>query len=160
MEPRLALARAIATVFGAGHVPAAPGTVGSLIAVPIAWVVLQLPGLAGPLLLLVLATAAFASGVWATGLYAAAAGRSDPSEAIIDEVAGQFLVLIIAAPDTVWHFAAGFVLFRFFDIVKPWPVSWAQRRLRGGWAIMLDDILAALCALIVLAGAMLLVRAL
>jgi phosphatidylglycerophosphatase A len=70
-------------------------------------------------------------------------GFEDPGAVVIDEVAGQWLVLAVAPLD-VWYFAAAFVLFRVFDIAKPWPVSWADRRIKGGFGVMFDDILAGL----------------
>ena len=70
----------------------------------------------------------------------------DPGSIVIDEVAGQWLALVFAAPDNPWHFFAAFLLFRFFDIIKTWPASWAQDQLPGGWGVMMDDIVAGLYA--------------
>lgn len=81
-------------------------------------------------------------GWWAAELYAGRLGSNDPGEVVIDEVAGQWLVLL-AAPLDLWYYVAGFVLFRILDIAKPWPARWADRALHGGLGIMLDDILAA-----------------
>jgi phosphatidylglycerophosphatase A len=77
----------------------------------------------------------------ASTVYVARTGTEDPGAIVIDEVAGQWLVLVVAPLD-VWYFLLGFVLFRLFDIVKPWPVSWADRRIKGGLGVMLDDMLA------------------
>jgi phosphatidylglycerophosphatase A len=142
-EKRVILARLVTTVLGTGFCPIAPGTFASLLALPVAWAVLQTPGWAGPLLLSLIALLGFSVGIWATGRYAADAGRDDPVEAVIDEFSGQCLALIPAAPNAVWQFAAGFALFRAFDILKPWPIDWAQREFRAGWGIMMDDAIAA-----------------
>ncbi len=128
----------VATVFGAGLSPVAPGTVGSLVAVPLAWLLMWA---SGPLGLFVAAVAVFALGWWASTVYVERTRIADPGAVVVDEVAGQWLVLVVA-PLNVWYFAAGFVLFRVFDIVKPWPVSWADRRIKGGLGVMLDDVLA------------------
>ncbi|PIW31259.1 MAG: phosphatidylglycerophosphatase A, partial [Rhodospirillales bacterium CG15_BIG_FIL_POST_REV_8_21_14_020_66_15] len=69
------------------------------------------------------------------------AEAKDPSFVVIDEVAGQWLALLPAGPDPVL-FAAGFLAFRLFDIWKPWPASWADRRVGGAWGVMLDDLIA------------------
>ncbi len=129
----------LATWFGVGLLPWMPGTWGSLAALPIAWVIhvtLGWPGLA------VAAIAVFAVGVWCAGAAAAAMDRDDPGPVVIDEVAGQWLTLLAVPADPLLY-AIGFALFRLADIVKPWPVSWADREVGGGLGIMLDDVLAA-----------------
>ncbi len=145
-----AVPRQIATVFGLGRCPIAPGTVASLAAIPFAWVMLQLPLPYGRALLFVAALATLALGVWATSVYAAACANSDPSEAVIDEVVGQWFTLVFAGAEQPLHFVAGFLLFRLFDIAKPWPASWAERHLPAGWGIMMDDIVAAIYAALLL----------
>ena len=87
-----------------------------------------------------------ALGIWASNRYTQASGQSDPGEIVVDEVAGQWLALIFAAPDNPWHFLAAFLLFRFFDIAKLWPANWAQDQLPGGWGVMMDDIVAGVYA--------------
>jgi phosphatidylglycerophosphatase A len=132
----------LATWFGAGLLPGAPGTWGSLAALPFAWLIMTCAGALG----LAAATGAvFLAGCWAAGAVVAAGGSKDPGSIVIDEVAGQWLVLIMAPTDLV-AYAIGFLLFRIADIVKPWPASWADRRVSGGLGVMLDDILAALYA--------------
>jgi phosphatidylglycerophosphatase A len=91
----------------------------------------------------------FAAGCWAATEMAKASATKDPSTIVIDEVAGQWLVLLGAALDPLSYVLA-FVLFRVFDIWKPWPVSWVDRRLTGGLGIMLDDLLAAVYAVLAL----------
>lgn len=133
----------LATWFGAGLLPRMPGTWGSLAALPFAWVI-HLYG--GPDALMAAAAAVFLIGIWASEIYARASASADPGEVVIDEVAGQWLTLALAAPLDPLYYALGFVLFRLADIFKPWPVSWADRRLKGGMGIMIDDILAAIYA--------------
>ena len=129
----------LATWFGAGLLPKAPGTWGSLAALPCAWVIHQAGGawaLAGAAVLV------FAIGCWAAGRYAAGSEHADPGAIVIDEVAGQWLTLV-AAPLHPLAYLMGFLLFRAADILKPWPAGWADRHLTGGLGIMLDDMLAA-----------------
>lgn len=128
-----------ATWFGAGLLPWIPGTWGSAAALPFAWVLMTL---GGPLALLAATVICFGFGWWASSVYVRLTGTEDPGEVVIDEVAGQWLVLL-AAPLDPLSYAIAFVLFRIFDIWKPWPVSWADRKIGGGLGIMLDDILAA-----------------
>ncbi len=136
----------LATWFGAGYLPLAPGTWGSLAALPFAWGLTAWggrPALAAASLLV------FAVGWWAAGRYVRLSGQADPGSVVIDEVVGQWLVLLAAAPDLLTY-ALGFLLFRLFDIVKPWPVSWADRRVGGGLGVMFDDVLAGIYGLIVM----------
>ena len=136
----------VATWFGVGLLPFAPGTWGSLAALPFAWAIVAL---AGPAALAVGAIVAFAAGCWAAEKIAEASGQYDPGFVVIDEVAALWLVLVAAPLD--WRaYLAAFVLFRVFDIVKPWPARLVERRVEGGLGIMLDDIVAALYALGVL----------
>jgi phosphatidylglycerophosphatase A len=136
----------LATGFGAGLLPRAPGTWGSLLAVGLAWGIVQLWGTFG---LAVGVALAFGVGVWASGVCIDKYGSKDPKQVVIDEIAGQWLVLLAVPPEVVGY-ALGFVLFRVFDIFKPWPVSWADRTIKGGLGVMLDDILAAVYAIIVI----------
>jgi phosphatidylglycerophosphatase A len=138
--------RLVATFFGAGTFPAASGTFGSMVALPFGIALLQIPAPFGRLALLIAVSGVFALGVWAATRYCAALEEPDSREVVIDEVAGQWLGLVFAAPDNPWHFFAAFLLFRFFDIVKLWPASWAQDHLPGGWGVMMDDIVAGLYA--------------
>lgn len=150
----------IATFFGVGHLRPAPGTWGSLAALPVA-ALLHVAG--GPVLLGLGVIAAFALGWWATARETAGKADPDPSEIVIDEVAGQWLALLPvsigaahagAALTALWPgWVTAFVLFRLFDIWKPGPIGWADRR-GDALGVMLDDILAGLAAaLCVMAGA-------
>jgi phosphatidylglycerophosphatase A len=136
----------LGTWFCAGLLPVMPGTWGSLAALPCAWAIRSLWGVAG---LAIAAVIVFAVGCWAAGTMAKASGVKDPGDIVIDEVAAQWLVLLPASLDPL-SYAAAFLLFRIFDIWKPWPVGWADRRVHGGLGIMLDDLLAAAYALLVL----------
>jgi len=141
----------IATWFGSGLVRFAPGTWGSLAALPCAYL-LHLLG--GTWLLAAAAGLVFLAGLWASGRYAAALGSGDPGAVVVDEVAGQWLALL-PLPTDLWWYAAAFALFRLFDIVKPWPIGWLDRNLSGGLGIMADDLAAGLLAGLVAYGLML-----
>ncbi len=132
----------LATWFGSGLLPKAPGTWGSLAALPFAVVI---AALAGPWGLLAAVLAVTVAGLWAAGVYAGRRGVDDPSEVVIDEVAGQWLALVPVALD-LRLYAVAFLAFRFFDIVKVWPAGWLDRNLKGGWGIMLDDLAAGIYA--------------
>lgn len=136
----------IATWFGVGLSPLAPGTCGSLAALPIAWAIRAISGAEGLAAALVLV---FGAGMWAADAVAKTSGIQDPAAVVVDEVAGQWLVLLAAPFDPV-AWALAFLLFRLFDIWKPWPVRWADRHVKSGFGIMLDDILAGGYALLVL----------
>jgi phosphatidylglycerophosphatase A len=141
-------ARLIATWFGAGLLPWAPGTWGSLAALPFAWAIAWAGGAPG---LVTAALLLFFIGWWAAGRTEHASGIADEGAIVVDEVAGQWLTLA-AAPLDPLAYLAGFLLFRLFDITKPWPVRWADRRLGGGLGVMADDMLAALYAALALLG--------
>ena len=130
-----------ATVFGIGRSPVAPGTMASIVALPIAWIVMAA---GGPIALLSACFAVSAVGAYACDIYTKEKGAHDPSECVIDEVAGQFLACALA-PLSVPGFALAFLLFRLFDISKLWPISIAER-LPGGLGIMADDLVAGLIA--------------
>ena len=135
----------LATWFGTGLLPRAPGTWSSLAALPFAWIIAA----HGGAIALAAATALlFVLGWWASSRTVAAAGMADPGFITIDEAVGQWLALIAAPLDPI-AYLVGFVAFRAADIAKPWPVSWADRKIHGGLGVMLDDVLAGLYALAV-----------
>jgi phosphatidylglycerophosphatase A len=137
----------IAFGFGSGLAPQAPGTFGTLAAVPLYLLLVQLPWpayLAAVLLVTLL-------GIWACGVSARKLGVHDHNGIVWDEVAGFLLTMAVVAP-TLANVIAGFALFRFFDIVKPWPIRWLDRHVHGGLGIMADDLLAAVYAAICLLG--------
>jgi phosphatidylglycerophosphatase A len=138
----------IATWFGSGLIKGIPGTWGSLAALPFAVLIAWLGGFWA---LLSAAIVAFLVGIWASERYAWAMGQSDPGPVVIDEVAGQWLALALLPLDPVTYLV-GFVTFRAFDIVKPWPASWLDRSVKGGLGIMADDMVAGAYAGIVSYG--------
>jgi len=148
----------VATWFGSGHLRPAPGTWGSLAALPCAWVVYVLTG---PVGLLVATGAVFALGLWATSVETAGKADHDPSEIVVDEVVGQWIALLPVAFGAaragadvlaLWPgILAGFVLFRLFDIWKPGPVGWADRR-GDALGVMLDDVIAGILAALCVAA--------
>jgi phosphatidylglycerophosphatase A len=127
----------LAVWFGCGHVPKAPGTAGTLGAIPLYLLVRPL----GPAAVALAAALLTVVGIWAAGRVARRLGRKDPQIVCIDEVAGVF-VTWIAAPPSLAGLVAGVVLFRIFDQLKPWPARLAERRLAGGPGIVLDDVAA------------------
>jgi phosphatidylglycerophosphatase A len=136
----------IATLFGVGRLPRAPGTWASLVALPLGWA-LVVGGGVPALIAAILALCAL--GIWAGGRHARDIGSADPSSVVVDEVVGQWIALI-GAPLHPLAYLLAFALFRAFDIAKPWPISWFDRRVGGGVGIMADDVAAGLCALVVL----------
>lgn len=142
----------LATWFGSGLIRFASGTWGSLAALPFAALFAWAAGAdrAG-LALAVASLAVFAVGVWAADIYSRRMGVSDPGSIVIDEVAGQWLTLAFVPLDPILYIA-GFFLFRFFDIWKPFPAGWADRSLKGGFGVMADDMVAGLYAGLVLWG--------
>lgn len=135
-----------ATWFGCGLMPYTPATFGSAAALPFAWFI-QL--YAGPAGLVIAAVAAFVVGLWASAVFIRHSGIEDPGSVVIDEVAGQWLTLAVVPLNPLFYLV-GFLLFRIADILKPWPASWADRKLIGCWGVMLDDIFAAIYAGVVL----------
>ena len=135
---------AIATLGGVGLMPLAPGSWGSLAALPLGWI-LGVTG--GWLALLVGATIVLFVGWAAADRYVKATGREDPPEIVIDEVAAQWLVMTVV-PMTFAGLVAAYFVFRLFDTIKPWPASWADSELEGGAGVMLDDLIAGVYALL------------
>ena len=142
----------IATFFYIGHIRPAPGTWGSLAALPTAIILYQL---GGPLAVVIAIIVGYGLGVWATTRETAGKDNHDPSEIVIDEVVGQWIALLpvlygAARNDAdvlaLWPgWVAAFVLFRFFDITKLGPVGWADRR-DDATGVMLDDVIAGVLA--------------
>ena len=155
----------LATLYGAGLSPVGPGTAGSLVAAILAFGILQLPYgwailAAGAVLFTYLGTKS------STRYMRDHNTAHDPSEIVVDELAGQWLTysiwhlwlvamagsntaavqLLNEVSDSPLYLGIGFVLFRFFDILKPWPISLADRKLKSGFGVMFDDVLAAIPA--------------
>jgi len=156
-RPPRSLAGVLATGFGLGFAPFAPGTFGSALGVALA-----LPLLGAPFPAYALVAAAIAGlAIWAAGVTQRATGRHDDGRIVIDEVAGQIVALAPlslagALPPLAWValVVTGFVTFRLFDVWKPGPVGWAERSLPGGAGVVADDLLAGALAALVLAGGM------
>jgi phosphatidylglycerophosphatase A len=130
--------------FGAGKAPVAPGTFGTLVAIPI---YLLLAQAGGGLTYVVVTVAMFAFGVWCCGETEKDFGRKDMSSIVWDEIVG-YLVTMFMAPGGWLFVVAGFALFRLFDIWKPFPIRLVERRTRGGFGVMIDDVLAGVYAAI------------
>ena len=127
--------------FGSGLSPKAPGTMGTLAAIPLWWLLAQLP--LGTYLIVVLIAAV--AGILICGRAADRLGVHDHGGIVWDEFVG-FWIAMAALPVTWQSLILGFVLFRLFDILKPWPISWLDRRVSGGFGIMIDDVIAGLAA--------------
>lgn len=132
---------------GSGAAPKAPGTFGTLAAVPLWYLMAQtsLP------VYLVLILAAFVIGIWLCGRTSRDLGVHDHGGIVWDEFVGYWITMIAVPVDWIWALL-GFILFRLFDIWKPWPIRPVDRRVHGGLGIMLDDVLAGVFAALVLQG--------
>lgn len=137
----------LALGFGSGLAPRAPGTFGTLAALPLYLLLAALPW---PVYLAVVAALAVV-GVALCAHTARALGEHDHPAIVWDEIVGYLLTMTAAPAGWPW-WLAGFALFRFFDILKPWPIRWADRRVHGGLGIMLDDLLAGAMAWLLLQG--------
>lgn len=167
------------TFFGLGNLSKKfPGTIGSLIALPVCYFISRMMSFAQNyvepqttiLLPILIMLVMFFVGVYTSNRYATLTKQTDPKEVIIDEVVGQSLCILITMPFTISmiynaanakgvviyvdlvliiSLISNLLLFRFFDILKPWPISWCDRKIKGGIGIMLDDIVAAIFAIVV-----------
>ncbi len=143
----------IATGFGSGLMRPAPGTWGTIVAVFIAWGVAHSAGLIGIIAITVLS---IPIGIWSAEIYGQKSGKKDASEVVIDEFTGMWIALLpqsFAMPGLesppIWIIVA-FITFRFFDILKPWPIGWLDRNVPGGLGVMLDDIVAGIFTAIIM----------
>jgi phosphatidylglycerophosphatase A len=125
----------IATALGAGLLPGAPGTFGTIVAIPLAWGLDKL----GELWFVLATLAVTAIGSWAADVYCRATARHDNQQIVIDEVAG-YLVTLAPVARTPANLVIGFVLFRLFDIWKPPPVRYIDRHVHGGFGVVADDL--------------------
>jgi phosphatidylglycerophosphatase A len=137
----------LALGFGSGLAPKAPGTFGTLAAFPLYF---ALQGLAAPLYW-ALAALFLLAGIWICDRTGKALGIHDHGGIVWDEIAA-FLLVLPFAPSTWWGYVLAFALFRLFDIWKPYPIGWLDRRVHGGFGVMLDDVLAAAYAIVCLFG--------
>lgn len=142
-------AHLIAFGFGSGLVPKAPGTAGTLLGLPLFWAIIRIaPDLPNQIILLI---ATFVLGIWACGRTGRALGVADHGGMVWDEIVAFALVLLFTPAGVAWLVLA-FALFRLFDILKPWPIRLADTRVKGGFGVMFDDLLAALYAIAVIKG--------
>jgi len=130
-----ALAKAVATAFGAGYSPIAPGTCGTAVTVPLVWALASLPAWQ----FAIVALAIIAIGIAAAARADTAWGTHDSGRIVIDEVAGYCLTMVPVARDSWPTLLVGFVVFRALDITKPPPIRWLDQNLPGGWGVVLDD---------------------
>jgi phosphatidylglycerophosphatase A len=136
----------LACGFGSGLAPVAQGTFGSAAAI-LPWLLLRHVSLPWNLVVIVIG---FVVGVKACDIAGRALGVDDHRSLVWDEFIGQWIALLPALLAPWWVAVAGFVLFRFFDVLKPWPIRWLDRHVKGGLGVMLDDVLAGVFAAIVL----------
>jgi phosphatidylglycerophosphatase A len=136
----------IAFGFGSGLLPKAPGTYGTMVGIPIYWVIQPLPHVYYLLFVLL----AFVAGIWICQKASDDLGVHDHGGIVWDEIVG-YLVSMAFAPAGWGWILVGFLLFRFFDVIKPWPISWVDQKVGGGFGIMLDDLLAGLFVVVTMA---------
>jgi len=131
----------IATGFGLGYSPVAPGTAGSVLGLALGYILMRM----GVAWHVGLTAIIFVVGVWAAGEAEALFGQKDSGKIVVDEVVGMSLSLLLM-PATALYLVAGFAFFRFFDILKPFPVNRIDRKVGGGFGVMLDDVAAGIYA--------------
>lgn len=138
----------VATWFGLGFLSPAPGTWGSLGALPFGIIILSV---GGPIALAIGALILFPIGIWASHHFERDSGVPDHKMIVVDEVVGQWIALLPALVSPL-SILLSFVLFRFFDITKPWPVSYFDQSMKGPYGVMLDDVAAGIMAAAILWG--------
>ncbi|MEI7668671.1 MAG: phosphatidylglycerophosphatase A [Pseudomonadota bacterium] len=138
-------AKFLGTWFGAGLSKIAPGTCGSIAALPFAWIIQTNLGDAA---LLIAGIIAFFVGWVVCNKYLPFVDAKDPKEIVIDEVSGQWILLSFFPP-SIFNYLLGLIIFRFFDIIKPYPISLADEKINGGFGVMFDDLLAAIYPLLI-----------
>ncbi len=142
-------AHLVAFGFGSGLVPRAPGTAGTVLGLPFFWLI-EIVAADRPNQIALL-VAAFLVGVWACARTGRALGVADHGGIVWDEIVAFALVLVFTPSGGLW-IATAFALFRLFDILKPWPIRSADARLKNGFGVMFDDLLAAIYAIAALKG--------
>ena len=140
----------LATWGGCGFFPAAPGTVGAAVGAIIAWVLVARLGL-HPWWLAAVTLVLFLPAVWSARVAEERFGRPDPPQVVVDEVLGQWIALCAVSPDAWPSWVLGFVLFRVFDVAKPYPIGRFER-FGGGYGVVADDLAAGVCAMMILGG--------
>ena len=139
---------AVAFGLGTGLTPRLPGTVGTLLAIPLWWWLSDLD----VILYLAITGCAFLIGIWICNHAMGKLGPHDHPGIVFDEIVGYLLALVVV-PTSVGWLLLSFVLFRFFDIVKPWPIGWLDRRIHGGFGVMLDDLAAGFYTAVIILAA-------
>ena len=134
----------LSTLGGIGYLPKAPGTWASLVTLAPFFLIQSYSGLFG---LIVFCSLIFIVGIWASTHYEKITKSHDSKHCVIDECLGQSLVLLFTPNDLLFYLFA-FVYFRFFDIIKPWPTNWFDRNVKGGFGVMIDDVVAGAQAII------------
>ena len=137
----------VAVGLGSGLAPKAPGTAGTVVAIPLFLVMQSLPLVT----YLLITTCLFIAGIWICTYTAEKLGVHDHPSIVIDEIVG-YLITMIAAPEGWLPIVVGFVFFRLLDAVKPWPISWFDRNVNGGLGIMIDDVVAGVIAMAIIQG--------
>lgn len=145
------IATLIATWFGCGYWPKGPGTAGSVAAIAIAWVLHQVTGISGPSFAYLAALLAI-PGIWAADVMARTSGKEDPQIVVVDEVVGQWVTLAGAMALNWKSWLLALLLFRIFDMWKPYPIRKLES-LPGGYGIVADDVLAGVYGALVLFAA-------
>ena len=135
----------LALGFGSGLHKKAPGTLGTLVAIPI-FLIINPINISFQILFVVLI---FTLGIWSSNITSKSLKQKDPSCIVIDEIAAFLLLLVLISPLNLYQLIYVSILFRIFDIWKPYPISWVEEKFSGGFGIMIDDIAAALMALII-----------
>ena len=144
-----ALILVLATGAGAGYVPVAPGTAGSVLGLLLVWIFFAPLWERSPALCILTFAAVFAASVWIAGRAESMLAEHDSSKIVIDEILAMAAAMF-GVPLTLPLVIAGFLAFRVFDVLKPFPAGWIDRRMRGGAAVMFDDLVAAVYANLVL----------
>lgn len=139
----------LSTWFYSGLLNPAPGTWGTIAALPFAYGLIVLDNI---WITLAAIAAVFIIGLWGGDVMEKQTGIHDDKRIVIDEVAGMWIAIIPATLNPLTLLAA-FVLFRFFDILKPWPIGWVDKKVKGSFGVMFDDIIAGIFAAIILLGA-------
>ncbi len=139
------IAKFISLGFGAGKAPVAPGTWGTLVGIPI-YLLMQDLSL---MIYIIISAAIIALGIWAADVYGRELGVHDHQSIVWDEVAGYIVTMTFAPTGWEW-IIVGFLLFRLFDIWKPWPINLLDKYVKGGFGVMIDDVLAGVYAGLIL----------
>jgi len=131
----------VSTGMYTGYFPFAPGTIGTLVAIPLVLIL----SFFSPLTYGVATVVIFCCGVWSAGIAEVFFQRKDAPPIVIDEIVG-FLITMFYVPKHLKYVILGFFLFRFFDIIKPYPAGFINEQIRGGWGVVLDDVFAGIYA--------------